>query len=96
LKSEIRQIKNGLNLNDPQEANEISELNKKVEMLTYQLKRAEETIHNKTVDLEKEVYHRYKGDIKGRLRFVDKMLDFTKLTNEVTGVAPKKKPLNFF
>lgn len=85
-----------LNSGDPQENDEISELNKKIEMLTYQLKRSEEQLKSKEVDLEKVAYQRFRNDIKGRLRFIDKLMDFNKLSNEVNGVVPKKKPLNFF
>ena len=81
---------------DPQEDQEMAELTKKVQQLTYQLKRAEDQIKSKQVDLEKECYYKFRNDIKGRLAFVDKMLDFNKLSNEVNGVAPKKKPINFF
>ena len=85
-----------MNSSDPQENNQISELNKKIEELTYQLKRAEATISSKVVDLDKEVYSKYNRDIKGRLGFINKLLDFHKLSDEVTGKVPKKKPLNFF
>lgn len=67
-------MKNG---QDPQEnGNVINDLNQKIDQLTYQLKRSEEQLKSKEIDIEKEAYTRFKGDIKGRLRFVDKMLDF--------------------
>ena len=57
-------------------------------MLTYQLKRSDANMKKKQIDLEKEVHTRFKDDIKGRLKFVDKVLDFQKLSNEVLGKVP--------
>lgn len=87
----------GFNSDDPQENNQvIAELNKKIEILTYQLRRAEGQSTNSNMALEKQAYNEFNRDIKGRLRFVNKLLDFQKLADEVAGKNPKKKELNFF
>jgi len=87
----------GFNSDDPQENNQvIAELNKKIEILTYQLRRAEGQSTNSNMALEKQAYNEFNRDIKGRLRFVNKLLDFQKLADEVGGKNPKKKELNFF
>jgi len=57
----------------------ISELTKKIEVLQFQLKQAEEKATGKRVSgkLEEQVYNEFNGDLKSRLQFVRKVMDFS-------------------